>query len=301
MDKKGIPLTQKLHTSPLQMNLLEQVKEHVQKLTSQPKLSVILVGENPASEIYVKKKQGAAQSAGLAFEVYKLSKEVSQAELHAVIDQLNRDTETTGIILQLPLPKHLDRFEALNQISALKDVDGLTAINAGKAATEAAGVIYPATPLGVMRILKWADTPIKGSEAVVIGRSQLVGQPMALMLAQANATVTICHKETQDITKHLKNADIVVSATGCPFLVTGDQIKKGSTIIDVGISPNIDTKSNRKIIGDVCDSVDGVAHAVTPVPGGVGPMTVASLMTNVIDAAYLQQGKEKPSWSIPRL
>lgn len=266
-----------------------------------PKLAVIMVGNNPASAIYVRKKQEAAEEIGIEFQLIHLNEDASQEELLSSIQKLNKDEATTGIIVQLPIAEHMDKFEALNTIHPYKDIDGLSTINAGKTATEAKDALKPATPLGVMRILKWANVELKGKEAVVIGRSQLVGQPMSIMLAQENTTVTICHKETADITKHLKQADVIVSATGVPMLVKGEQVKKGCTIVDVGISPNINPNIKKKIVGDICESVDGIAAAVTPVPGGVGPMTVCSIITNIVDATYLQAGEQKAKWVIPSL
>lgn len=282
-------------------HLLNQAKEKVSALKSEgfvPHLAVVLVGDNPASEVYVRKKAESCEEQGIGFNLHHLKTDTTQADLEFKIQELNTDPNVTGILLQLPLPAHLDKLHAISLIHPLKDVDGLGATNAGKTAVEATDALMPATPLGIMRILQWAGISLNGLETVVIGRSHLVGQPMALLLAHQGATVTICHKETTNLKAHLKRADLIISATGCPLLVTGEQIKHGVVIVDVGINPNIDPHATCKIIGDVCDSVEGIASMRTPVPGGVGPMTVASLMTNIVDAVYLQKGEAKSTWEI---
>lgn len=283
---------------------MTQVKDKVSLLKSngkEPKLAVILVGEDPASAVYVRKKEESCREAGIAFEHHIKPASTTQEELENTIQDLNLRDDITGILLQLPLANHLDKAKAINLIHPLKDVDGLTALNAGKTAIGAEDAIIPATPLGVLRILRHAEVSLEGKNTVVIGASQLVGQPMALLLTQQKATVTLCHKQTKNLNAHLKQAELIISATGCPLLVTGEHIQQGAVIVDIGISPNIDPEASCKIMGDVCDSVEGIASLITPVPGGVGPMTVISLLTNILDATRLQMGQPKFEWVVPKM
>ncbi len=266
-----------------------------------PHLAVIRVGDNKASQVYVKKKEETCHANGIAFSHIHLPSNISQEKLHLEIEKLNNDPLITGLIIQLPLPEHLDRLEALDLISDKKDVDGLGPKNSGRASLGLGRkTIYPATPLGIMRILDWIQFDVKGKDAVMIGRSNLVGRPTADMLGMREATVMVCHKETKDLKRFTKEADLVVVATGVPHLLNAEHIKAGAVVIDVGISPN--PNGEKSIVGDVdTKACEGIASVITPVPGGVGPMTVASLLTNVIDAARLQNGMSKIDWDIPTL
>lgn len=295
-----------LHTGPLRAHLFAQIEQTLpslkQKGVRAPKLMVILVGDDPASQVYVRNKQKTAEKLGIGGDTFVMPASTTQDELHAKIDEFNEDDSITAMLVQMPLPKHLDEFAALSRISPMKDVDGLTAVNAGLLGLgRDKDLLIPATPLGCMRILEWANVPTEGAEAVVIGRSNLVGVPVGRLLLRANATVTLCHSRTKNLNEHLKRADIVVAAVGKPHLITGTQLKKGCTVIDVGINsvPAPETEKGYKLLGDVDgESCQGIARIVTPVPGGVGPMTVASLMTNVIDATCLQDGVEMPKWDV---
>ncbi|MBI1363369.1 MAG: bifunctional methylenetetrahydrofolate dehydrogenase/methenyltetrahydrofolate cyclohydrolase [Proteobacteria bacterium] len=263
-----------------------------------PRLAVVLVGENPASLVYVQSKMKAAESCGIDSTLLTLPAQTDQATLNTTIEQLNTDPSVNGILLQLPLPSHLDRDTALDAISPAKDVDGLTPTNVGLLELKRDG-LKPCTPLGIMRILESIGTKLKGIDAVMIGRSDLVGRPMASLLAQEEATVTMCHRYTKDIGLYLKSADLVIVAAGSPELVKGKQLKPGATVIDVGITPVTDDEGKRRILGDCAfDSCKDVAAYITPVPGGVGPMTVASLMTNTLDATCRQHGLPLPEWKI---
>ena len=293
--------TKILPTKDLSEHLLRQVRIHAEKLTAEgtpPHLAVVLVGNNPASKLYVSRKQQACERYGIGFTLCKLSDEIKQSELNNTVAELAEQDDITGVILQLPLPTGLNPALAINKIPTHKDVDGLTALNAGRTAQIVEDTISPATPLGILRILKWQNFDLIGKDVVVIGRSNLVGMPTAVLLSNAGATVTICHKDTKDINIHTRYADLIVCAAGCPNLVCGTQIKPGAFVIDVGISP-APAGSNKKIVGDInCDTTTGVAGVLTPVPGGVGPMTVASLLTNIIDAAYVQIDQAKPMWDL---
>ena len=297
-------MTHILRTRPLHDHLLTQVQKEAESLAAQglqPHMAVVQVGENKASSVYVRKKKEACESHGIAFSHIHLRNDFSQPQLIEEIQKLNNNPQITGLIIQLPLPAHLNREDCLDAIATAKDVDGLGPTNAGRASMGMASkTIYPATPLGIMRILKWIDYDLKGKNAVMIGRSNLVGRPTADLLGAAEATVMVCHKETKDLKQFTQQADLVVVATGVPHLIGKDHIKKGAVVIDVGISPN--PQGEKTVIGDVdTAAVAQVASIVTPVPGGVGPMTVASLLTNVIDATRLQNDMEKASWDIPHL
>ena len=293
--------TKILPTKDLSEHLLMQVNTHAQKLIAHnaiPHLAVVLVGDNPASQLYVSRKKQACEKYGIDFTLCHLADDISQTALDKAVADLAARDEITGIILQLPLPTGMSASLAINNIPPHKDVDGLTSLNAGRTAQVVEDTMSPATPLGILRILKWQNFDIHGKDVVVIGRSNLVGMPTAVLLSNAGATVTICHKETKDINMHTRYADLIVCAAGCPNLVCGTQMKQGAFVIDVGISPAPEG-STKKIVGDInCDTATGVAGVLTPVPGGVGPMTVASLLTNIIDATYLQIDHEKPAWDL---
>ena len=244
-------------------------------------LAVVIVGDNAASQVYVRNKVKSAQSLGLLSELVALPATVTQAELMATIARLNSAPEIHGFLVQMPLPAHLDDKAVIEAIDPLKDVDGFHRENVGALVLNEPG-LRPCTPSGVMRLLEAAHIPIRGAHAVIIGRSNIVGKPMAMLLLHAGATVTICHSQTRDLSAITRQADILVAALGRPRFVTGDFVKPGAAVIDVGINRGADGK----LCGDVdFQSVRAVAGALTPVPGGVGPMTVAMLIANAVSAA----------------
>ena len=260
----------------LSLKILEQVKERVAKLNKQPHLVVILVGENPASKIYVNNKKKAAEKVGIKSTVIEMNAETSEEELLETIEKLNEDDDVTGILVQLPLPKHIDKNKVILAISPKKDVDGFTPENVGKLVIGLEPYFYPATPQGIMMLLDEYKIPIEGKDAVVIGRSNIVGRPMAQLLLKRNATVTMCHSYTPNIEDKIKTADIVISAVG-KKIVRCKMVKNNSCLVDVGIFRD----ANGKLTGDVdFDFVSPTCGYISPVPGGVGPMTIASLMYN---------------------
>ena len=262
---------------------LDQVAEKVQALKKNgitPGLAVILVGDDPASQTYVRSKGKACDRVGIYSRTLILASDTTQAQLEKQIADLNRDDRIDGILLQLPLPAHLDEQHALSCIVPEKDVDGFHALNAGRLMLSLDGVL-PCTPKGIIFMLKQAEIPIEGKHAVVVGRSNIVGKPAALLLLQENATVTICHSRTQDLKALTRQADILVAAVGKPKLITEDMVKPGAAVIDVGIN-----RANGRLVGDVdFENVSKVAGYISPVPGGVGLMTVAMLMDNVVGLA----------------
>lgn len=254
---------------------------HLKENGIEPALAVILVGEDPASKVYVRNKARACKECGIRSEVIRMSAETTQAELMAEIERVNSDPALHGLLIQLPLPAHLDEAAALAAVDWRKDVDGFHKMNAG-ALLEGEEGVRPCTPAGCMELLRRSHVPLTGAKAVVVGRSNIVGKPMALMLLEANCTVTICHSRTRNLAEIVKDADIVVAAVGRANFITGDMIKPGAAVIDVGI--------NRREDGTLCGDVDFDAAQekagwITPVPGGVGPMTIAMLMKNTLDAA----------------
>ncbi|MDI9941092.1 bifunctional methylenetetrahydrofolate dehydrogenase/methenyltetrahydrofolate cyclohydrolase FolD [Rhodococcus sp. IEGM 1351] len=245
-----------------------------------PGLATVLVGEDPASQVYVASKRKACVAAGMADLHRHLPASVSQSELEEVLDLLAEDPEVSGILLQLPVPGHLDADALINRIPPAKDVDGLTTLSAGQLSQGAPG-LRPCTPSGVIALLDAYEIPIRGAHAVVVGRSPLVGKPMAQLLLARDATVTVCHSRTTDIGVFTAQADIVIAAAGVPGLVDASSIKPGATVIDVGIH-----RTSAGLRGDVdFEAVRAIAGALTPVPGGVGPMTIAMLLRNTFDAA----------------
>ena len=263
--------------------LKEQIAARTEQLKARgivPGLAVILVGDDPASEIYVRNKQNGCQEVGFYSETVHMDRETTQQELESEIDRLNRDPKIHGILVQLPLPEHLDEQKALMKILPEKDVDGFHLINAGHLMTGTEGVIA-CTPKGALHMIKSTGLDLTGKEAVVIGRSNIVGKPMAMLLLQENCTVTMCHSRTRNLKEHTRNADILVVAVGKAGMVTADMVKPGAVVIDVGIN-----RVDGKVRGDVdFDSVSEVAGWITPVPGGVGRMTIAMLLSNTADAA----------------
>jgi methylenetetrahydrofolate dehydrogenase (NADP+) / methenyltetrahydrofolate cyclohydrolase len=246
-----------------------------------PGLAVIIVGEDPASKVYVANKVRACAELGLHSEHIALPADTSEAELLARIDALNNDPKIHGILVQLPVPKHIDSGKVLDAISPDKDVDGFHPVNVGMLVTGNMR-FAPCTPWGCMKLLEKSGVSIEGKHAVVVGRSNIVGKPMALLLLQANATVTICTSKTVDLARHTRDADILVVATGRANMITSDMVKPGAAVIDVGMN----RMDNGKLCGDVdFDSAKEVAGWITPVPGGVGPMTITMLMANTVQAA----------------
>jgi methylenetetrahydrofolate dehydrogenase (NADP+)/methenyltetrahydrofolate cyclohydrolase len=265
------------------------VAQGVEKLVAAggtaPGLATVLIGDDPASEVYVRSKRRLCVEAGMQDLHRHLPGDVDQATAAALIDELAADPAVSGILLQLPTPKHLDSDALIARIPAEKDVDGLTTANAGLLAQGRPG-LRPCTPAGVMTLLDEYDVPLSGAEAVVVGRSVLVGKPMAQLLLGQNATVTICHSRTRDLAEVCRRADVLVVAAGIPGIVGADAVKPGATVIDVGIH-----RGENGLRGDVeFDEVAEVAGLITPVPGGVGPMTIAMLLANTLTAAKVQQG-----------
>ncbi len=258
----------------------DRVKE-LKKHGITPGLAVVLVGEDPASQVYVRNKEAACKAAGMESRVILLGADTPEDELLDLINQLNNDTSIHGILVQLPLPGHIDTNLVIETISPAKDVDGFHINNAGLLLT-GKPLFKACTPYGVMKMLEKHQVPIRGAEAVVVGASNIVGKPMALLLLAAGATVTICNSKTKDLQAQTKRADILVVATGKPNMVDGSMIKPGATVIDVGIN----RLENGKLAGDVnFETAKEVAGAITPVPGGVGPMTIAMLLVNTVEAA----------------
>lgn len=252
------------------------------------KLSVILVGNDGASQSYVKSKKKAAEKIGMISEIAHLDESTSEEDVLKELDRLNNDDSVSGILVQVPLPKQVSEQKVLESINPDKDVDGFHPSNIGKLYIDEQTFV-PCTPLGIMEILKHADINLEGKHAVVIGRSHIVGQPVSKLLLQQNATVTILHSRSKDMSKHLKDADVIVSAVGKPGLVTKDVVKEGAVIIDVGNTPD----ENGKLKGDVeYEEVKEIAGAITPVPGGVGPLTITMVLNNTLIAEKMRRGIE---------
>lgn len=263
--------------------LRKEIAERVEKLKERgivPGLAVILVGNDPASEIYVRNKGNGCAETGMYSETVKMPEQTTQDELEREIERLNHDPKIHGILVQLPLPAHLDENAALARILPEKDVDGFHLLNAGHMMTGTPGVIA-CTPKGALYMIKSTGIDLNGKEAVVIGRSNIVGKPMAMLLLQENCTVTLCHSRTKNLAEHTRRADILVAAVGKAGLVTADMVKDGAVVIDVGIN-----RIDGKVKGDVdFDAVSRVASWITPVPGGVGRMTITMLLENTVEAA----------------
>ena len=270
-----------------------QVAEHVMRLKVEhgitPGLAVVLVGQDPASKVYVKNKHASTIEVGMASFEHRLDADISQTNLLAVIDRLNADPAVHGILVQLPLPKHLDSNLVINRVDPSKDVDGFHISNVGLLGTGQKSMV-PCTPLGCLMMLRDHYGSLAGLNAVVVGRSNIVGKPMAQLLLRDSCTVTIAHSRTKDLAAVCCGADILVAAVGRPEMITGDYVKPGSTVIDVGIN-RIERDGKVKLVGDVeYATVAAVAGAITPVPGGVGPMTVACLLANTLTACYRLNG-----------
>ena len=262
----------------------EEVAAAVAEL-GQVGLATVLVGDDPASHIYIDLKQKAAVQAGMEARDLKLPADTSEEELLATIAALNADDGIDGLLVQLPLPDHIDENRAIEAIAPGKDVDGIHPINAGRLYL-GRPTLVPGTPLGIMRMLDEYEIPLEGARAVVVGRSAIVGKPMAHLLLQRNATVTICHSRTQDLQRHTLDADVLVAAVGRAHLISADMVKAGATVIDVGMNRDA---GSRKVLGDVDPSALDEAAYMTPVPGGVGPMTIAMVLQNAVTAARLRR------------
>lgn len=270
-------------SNKIKEGLKEQINDLIEKYNCVPALAIVVVGSNPASSVYVRNKVKAAKTIGMKAFVINLNEDVSMEELIKVVDDLNNNKEVNGIIVQLPLPRHLNEQVIIDRISDEKDVDGFGLLNKGKLF---AGIdsLRPATPYGIMKMLDAYNIELTGKNALVIGRSNIVGKPIALMLLEKNATVTIAHSKTQNISDIAKNADIIVVAVGKPKFLKKEMVKEGAVIIDVGIN-----RIDEVLCGDVdFDEVAPKASYITPVPGGVGPLTIASLLENTVKA-YIKQ------------
>ena len=273
IDGKGI-------AANVRLDLQKKVEGHIASGARPPALSVVLVGDDPASSIYVNFKEKACKQIGMTTETHKLPKDTSESELIALIDKLNENPGIDGILVQLPLPKQIDKLRIIGRISPIKDVDGLGAKNQGLLSLGLPGH-KPCTPLGVMKLLESTGVSLSGKKAAVIGRSILVGSPMVRLLTHAHATVFNIHSRTEDAPAIARQADIIVAAAGVPELVDKNWVKPGAILIDVGIH----RKEERKLVGDLAyDEVEPIASHITPVPGGVGPMTIAMLLSNCIQA-----------------
>jgi methylenetetrahydrofolate dehydrogenase (NADP+)/methenyltetrahydrofolate cyclohydrolase len=248
-------------------------------------LATVLVGEDPASEIYIKRKQEACREVGIEPFDHKLSAETAEEELLRLFAKLNADERVTGILCQLPLPEQIDEDRIIRSIAPIKDVDGFHPFSAGHL-LQGSPTFVAATPAGIMEILREYEVELLGARAVVVGRSNIVGKPMALLLLAEHATVTICHSRTRDLGAVVREADVVVAAVGRAAMITGDMVREGVTVVDVGIN-----RVEGKVVGDVAEDVRGKAGFLTPVPGGVGPMTIASLLRNTAKAARYQAGQ----------
>lgn len=275
----------------VRLEVKEQVEKRVAEGKMVPGLATVLVGENPASQVYVRSKHKACQEAGINSFGHVLPETATQQEVEDLVKELNEDPKVHGILVQLPLPSGLDEERVLSMISIEKDVDGFHPLNIGRLAQKGRDPLFiPCTPAGVMYLIEQVVPKIEGQNAVVLGRSNIVGMPVALLLVRANATVTICHSRTKDLSEVVRQADILVAAVGRAEMVKKDWVKPGAVVIDVGINRVDDPSAKRgnRLVGDVAyDEVAEVAGVITPVPGGVGPMTIAMLMKNTLKAAEM--------------
>lgn len=275
----------------LAQKIKESIKDEISSFVARgkrpPALSVILVGDNPASQIYVNKKIKDCQEVGIISKTFFLPKDITQLELEDIIGSLNGDDEVDGILVQLPLPSHIDTLEIIQCINPKKDVDGFHPENVGKLATGRKDGILPCTPYGIMKILQEYKIDTFGKDVVIVGASNIVGKPMGMLfLWEERSTVTICHRNTKDLKEHTRRADILVVAAGVPHLIKRDMVKEGVVVIDVGIN-----RIDGKIVGDVdFEGLKDKVYAITPVPGGVGPMTVAMLLQNTLEAHKRRMG-----------
>jgi methylenetetrahydrofolate dehydrogenase (NADP+) / methenyltetrahydrofolate cyclohydrolase len=315
-DDAGADLTARiLNGNTIREEIYTDLRQEIARLRAAgiiPGLAAILVGENPASKVYVTNKIAACETLGLNSFLLMPPSTISTAELQAIVRDLNRRNEVDAILVQLPLPKQVDAKEILETVDPAKDVDGFHPINVGKLVAGRPNLVA-CTPLGVMEILRRSNIPIEGANAAIIGRSDIVGKPLALLLLHANATVTICHSKTKDLPGTARRADIVVAAMGRPAMITSDYIRPGATVIDVGTNRITDAAEAARIfakfperlakfrekgaalVGDVHPEVAEVAGALTPSPGGVGPLTIAMLMSNTVRAATLRRATQSVS------
>jgi methylenetetrahydrofolate dehydrogenase (NADP+)/methenyltetrahydrofolate cyclohydrolase len=268
---------------PLAARIRAEVADEVREL-GRLGLVTVQVGDDPASTVYLRLKHEAAQQAGIESDDRKLPEHISEDDLLALLAELNADDAVDGILVQLPLPPHLDEARVVRGIDAVKDVDGIHPFNAGQLYL-GRPTLVPATPLGIMALLAEHRIPLEGAEAVVVGRSDIVGKPIAHLLLQANATVTICHSRTADLARYTLEADVLVVAVGSPELVTADMVKRGAAVVDVGVN-----RTDDGLVGDVDPEAANLAGFITPVPGGVGPMTIAMLLRNAVKAARYRRG-----------
>lgn len=275
-----------IYGSELSKEIKAKIKKEIDEIEGRkPCLAVILVGDNPASVSYVKSKNNAAHEVGFDYKQINLDENISEEDLIKEVEKLNNDDSVDGILVQLPLPKHIDKMHILNHINYLKDVDGLNYINAGKFALDEDALV-PCTPLGIMELLKKMDVELEGKNAVVVGRSRLVGLPVSRLLLNANCTVTTCHSKTRNLAEITSKADILVVAVSVPKLITKEYVKEGAYVIDVGIN-----RVDGKLCGDVdFEDVKDKCKAITPVPKGVGPMTVTMLLSNTVKAYKMRKG-----------
>jgi len=272
----------------LKEELKEEISHYLKKGLRKPSLAVILVGENPASKIYVRKKEESCEYVGINSISYHLPEDTTEEQLLKLINELNNRDDVDGILVQLPLPEHINTKKIINSINPQKDVDGFHPLNVGKLATGIDEGVIPCTPLGIWIMLKHYDIEIFKKNVVIVGTSNIVGKPMGLIfLKNEEATITYCHKNTKNLKEHTKSADILIVAVGKPKLITEDMVKEGVVVVDVGIN----RLQNGKIVGDVdFDNVKNKAYAITPVPGGVGPLTVVSLLINTVSVYREKNG-----------
>jgi len=284
----------KAFASNLKENIAHKVAHLKENYNLVPGLAVVLVGEDPASQVYVRNKNKSTLAAGMNSYEHLMNDDVSEADLIAKVEELNNDPKVHGILVQLPLPKHINEAAVIESIAPEKDVDGFHVINSGLLATGGKGMV-PCTPLGCIMMLKDKLGNLSGLDAVVVGRSNIVGKPMAQLLLNESCTVTIAHSRTKNLAEVVGRSDIVVAAVGVPELVKGDWIKEGATVIDVGINRIEKEDGKTKLVGDVnFEEASKRAGAITPVPGGVGPMTIAVLLANTVTAACRQAGVDEP-------
>lgn len=283
-------MAQLLKGKEVSARIKAELKKEVEELKAEginPGLAVIIVGEDPASQVYVRNKERACEECGIYSEKYALPEETTQEELLNLIDTLNKKSNISGILVQLPVPKHIDEETIINAIDPKKDVDAFHPVNVGKIMVGNYDFV-PCTPAGVMELIKESGIDVCGKECVVVGRSNIVGKPQAMLLLHKNGTVTICHSRTKNLAEKTKQADILIAAVGIPNFIKGDMIKEGAVVIDVGIN----RLDNGKLCGDVeFETAEKIAGAITPVPGGVGPMTIAMLMKNTVKAALVNKTK----------
>ncbi|MPY65826.1 bifunctional methylenetetrahydrofolate dehydrogenase/methenyltetrahydrofolate cyclohydrolase FolD [Deinococcus sp. SDU3-2] len=284
---------QVLAGAPAAAALLSRAAARARTLPRPPGLAIVRLGDDPASVSYVRGKDRKAREVGLQSTVYALPEETSQAELLALIAELNAAYDVDGILVQLPLPPHIDEAAVLRAVDPSKDVDGFHPVNVGELWSGRPGLL-PCTPAGVMVLLEHYGIPVAGRRAVVVGRSAIVGRPMAALLLAADATVTLAHRRTPDLGAVTREAEVLVVAAGRPHLVTPEMVRPGAAVVDVGINRVLDAAGVSRLTGDVHPDVAGVAGALTPVPGGVGPMTIAALLANTVTAAERRLGLSGP-------